>query len=355
MLNLGVTCYSYQDEIRLGRMTWEDVLAHAASIGAHGFEIVPEQFLTDVEYELIPADLVARWKDQVQKYDLVPTNCNLYDDFDVYPNRILTDDERFDRMRHGIKLAKTLGFRSVRGCADLPPALLERIIKLAEDNGIIISLEVHAPFSLKSDWMQTWFDMIERTGTKYAGIHPDGAIFSRAPRVSAVAQAVRRGAKPEIIEYLTKEGFPNAVARRAKEREILRFGAYADTKGYDYDAMHEKVLEMGGGPAEERLFSRLACDDPAWLLECKKYIVHFHGKFYDMVDDGQGGFYDPSIDYEGIVKALVEIGYTGYISSEYEGMGAYHDFDCPTDAPSAADMITKQHTMIRSYEAKYAK
>lgn len=354
MLNLGVTCYSYQDDIRLGRMTWEDVLSHVSSIGAYGFEIVPEQFLTDVEYETIPADLVARWKDQVAKYNLVPTNCNLYDDYDVYPNRILTEDERFARMQHGIKLAKALGFRSVRGCADLPPKLLERIIREAEDNGIIISLEVHAPFSLKSNWMDTWLNMIERTGTKFAGIHPDGAIFSRAPHYMDVQNALRRGTKPEIIEFL-KDAYAKVVARRAAERETLVFGAYHDTVGYGIPEIKEELFKMGGTEKDLRMVERLTCDDPAWIVEYMKYIVHFHGKFYDMIPDGEGGFYDPSINYEGIVKALVEGGYTGYISSEYEGMGAYHDISCPDDAPRADDMITKQHAMIRKYEAMYTK
>lgn len=350
MLKLGVTCYSYQDDVRLGRMSWEDVLKHAASIGANGFEIVPEQFLTDVEYELIPADFVAKWKDLVAKYNIVPTNCNLYDDFDVYPNRILTEDERFARMKHGMHLAKTLGFRSVRGCADLPPKLLERIIREAEDNGIIISLEVHAPYSLKSDWMQTWLDMIERTGTKFAGIHPDAAIFSRAPHYMDVQNALRRGTKPELIEYI-QDAYKQVVARRAAERETLHFTSYHDTVGYGIPEIREGVLKRGGTAEDVRMVERLTCDDPAWLTEYAKYIVHFHGKFYDMVPDGKGGYYDPSINYEGIVKALLDIGYEGYISSEYEGMGAYHGLDCPEDAPSAADMIAKQHAMIRSIEA----
>lgn len=354
MLNLGITCYSYQDEIRLGRMTWDDVLAHVQSIGARGFEIVPEQFMTDLQYETIDKEFVAWWKDAVQKYNLVPTNCNLYDDYDVYPNRILTHDERFERMQHGIRLAKELGFRSVRGCADLPPVLLERVIKEAEYNGIIISLEVHAPYSMKSNWMDTWFNMIERTGTKFAGIHPDAAIFSHAPQVSATKQAIRLGAKPEIIEYIKSE-YPKYVAKRAAERECLDLSDYHSAHGYGAVEIGETVRQMGGGDLEIRLIDRLTCDDPAWIVEYMKYIVHFHGKFYDMVDDGNGGFYDPSIDYKGIVKALVEGGYQGYISSEYEGMGAYHDWDCPEPVPSAAEMITKQHAMIRKYAEEFSK
>lgn len=38
-------------------------------------------------------------------------------------------------------------------------------------------------------------------------------------------------------------------------------------------------------------------------------------KFWDMSDD----LTDPHIPWEGVIKALVEGGYSGFLSSEYEG------------------------------------
>ena len=69
---------------------------------------------------------------------------------------------------------------------------------------------------------------------------------------------------------------------------------------------------MGGGPQECRQFMRFSCDDPSWILEYSKYIVHFHGKFYELLPDGEGSWYEPSIDYQGIVDALVAADYQGF-------------------------------------------
>ena len=151
MAKLGVSLYSYQLEYLRGLMSLEDCLAHAASIGAQGIEMVPEQSMTDFQYETIDEEFVAQWKEWMAKYNLLSTNMNLYDDFDVYINRTLTHDERYARFKHGVLLAKALGFRSVRGSSEMPVELLERCLKVAEFHGIIVSVEIHAPFSLKSD------------------------------------------------------------------------------------------------------------------------------------------------------------------------------------------------------------
>ena len=39
----GVSLYSFQEEMFLGQMSVEDCIAFAASIGAKGIEILPEQ------------------------------------------------------------------------------------------------------------------------------------------------------------------------------------------------------------------------------------------------------------------------------------------------------------------------
>ena len=55
--------------------------------------------------------------------------------------------------------------------------------------------------------------------------------------------------------------------------------------------------------------------DPKVLMEHMPYIIHCHGKFYEMTDDCE----ESTIDYPGVLKVLTEGGYEGYISAEYEG------------------------------------
>ena len=73
------------------------------------------------------------------------------------------------------------------------------------------------------------------------------------------------------------------------------------------------------------------------MLEIKQYIQHFHGKFYTLVDGDE-----PNLRYEDVVKTLLEMGYTGWMCTEYEG------------APTDAFAIAKAHqNMVNGYIKKY--
>ena len=76
--------------------------------------------------------------------------------------------------------------------------------------------------------------------------------------------------------------------------------------------------------------------DPRRWAELMPSVVHVHGKFYWIDDDGN----EPSIDHETIMNVLVEAGYEGYISSEWEG----HAY---TDAASGYDLCRAQHDLCR--------
>jgi len=347
MAKLGVSLYSYQLEYLRGQMSLQDCLAHAASVGARGIEIVPEQSLTDFQYETIDEDFVAQWKDWMAQYDLVSTNMNLYDDFDVFPNRTLTMDERYARFKHGVLLAKALGFRSVRGSSEMPVPLLERCLKVAEYHGIIVSVEIHSPFSLKSSYVQDWLNIIDRTGSKYAGIHPDCGIFSKGPNLGRVEQALRQGAKKEIIDFLQAE-YTRVYQQRQQENKILDLGDYRKVVCYGMADSFEKARQMGGSNLEISLFTRLTYDDPRWLIEYMPYIKHLHAKFYNMVPNGEGLFHDPAINLEGAMQALRDGGYEYWISSEYEGAGAYRDLECPVEPPDSRDLVEKEQKLMSS-------
>jgi sugar phosphate isomerase/epimerase len=74
------------------------------------------------------------------------------------------------------------------------------------------------------------------------------------------------------------------------------------------------------------------------MAEFRDYLIHFHGKFYSM-ENGE----EPNLDYEGVVRALLDLGYTGWISSEYEGE--------PTDTLA---VVQAQQAMLKRYIKKYA-
>ena len=68
------------------------------------------------------------------------------------------------------------------------------------------------------------------------------------------------------------------------------------------------------------------------------YIFHIHAKFYEMLDDGT----EYSIPYDKIVAVLIEGGYNGYLSSEYEGNRHIQDA-FPVDS---VEQVRRQHAMF---------
>jgi hypothetical protein len=87
------------------------------------------------------------------------------------------------------------------------------------------------------------------------------------------------------------------------------------------------------------LFSR---QPPRDWLEIMPQVVHVHGKFYGVGDDGR----DAAIPYEEILPVFVEGGYRGYISSEWEGHQVSDD-----DGFAA---IVKHHALERRVLAQAA-
>ncbi len=68
-------------------------------------------------------------------------------------------------------------------------------------------------------------------------------------------------------------------------------------------------------------------------------IFHIHAKFYEMLDDGR----EYSIPYEKIVPVLIEGGYDGYLSSEYEGNRHIQD----ALEVDSIEQVRRQHAMFR--------
>jgi sugar phosphate isomerase/epimerase len=83
-----------------------------------------------------------------------------------------------------------------------------------------------------------------------------------------------------------------------------------------------------------REMSRPMAVDPADLIDLMPYVFHVHAKFWDMTDD----LTDPHVPYDAIVKVLVEHGYRGSLSSEYEGR---------RDLYRASDLVRRQQAMLR--------
>lgn len=355
MLKLGTTIYSMQSDFRAHRYDLYHCLKRLHELDIKGIEIVPSQNFTGLQEEGLDLDFYKQWNEWMEEFDMTPTNYNLYDEPCIYKNRWLTEYERIGQLRKGLEIAKKLGFKTARLSVDygLPNTKhLENSVKCCEEYGIIGTIEVHSPYSLKSNWAHAWFETIDKLGTKYAGIHPDAGIFRTGPAKLACENAIKKGANPEIIEMIKEEYAKYAKLRRERKEILQLSGDYRSTFGYGEPEIVEKIKAMGGGPLECRLISRFSCEDPAWLEEYAKYIVHFHGKFYEIDKDENGDLYETSIDYPGIVEALTRMGYDGWVSTEWEGQMMFGDAVSGLEIPKGEEYVKLQHDMIRQMEKK---
>ena len=315
----GVSLYSYQEEFFLRTMSLEDCIAHAASVGAVGIEVIPEQSLPG--YPHITDEQVAQWHGWMEQYGTTTSATDLFLDTKRHPDRWLTHDEQVASFRGDIDLAVRLGAPVIRAIINTPPEVMRDAAPYARDHGVRLLLEVHAPFHYSHPWILEHLEVMHAEGGVALGLMPDmGTFVERFPRVVS-ERALRDGAKPELVDYVTK-----------------LYDDHGDTH-----ALMDIVHYRGGGPVEmglARQATHFIYRDPAELLPHMDLIGHVQAKFYEMVDDHT----EYSIPYDRIIPVFEQGGFTGYLSSEYEGNRHVQDaFDV-----DSREQVRRQHAMFAS-------
>jgi sugar phosphate isomerase/epimerase len=290
----SVSLYSYQEEYFLRKFSLEDCIAKSASLGARGIEVLGEQMFPGFPH--LTDAFVDQWHGWMAHYGTTPVCHDMFLDTKRFKNRLLTPDEEVESVIRDLKFASRLGFKAMRIIVSASPETMERCLPFAEEYGVRMGVEVHAPYHLDHPWIQRHLELAERTGTRFYGIVPDFGIFtSRFPRVQR-DRYVRNGVRPHIADYITSE----------YEKRVLAEYIVGNVRG------------MGATPIEIQMAEQTrhqVWSSPKRLLEYMPKIVHIHGKFYEMVDDHT----EWSIPYAEVISVLKQGGYDGYISSEYEG------------------------------------
>jgi sugar phosphate isomerase/epimerase len=320
----GVTLYSYQEEYYQHAMTLEDCLAELASIGCTGVQLIAEEMVPN--YPNPPQAWVDHWHEMLGKYHLTPTNLDTFVDIYVGGHRNLSLQESVDTLVGQIKLANRLGFKVVRpttGPVETPAVeLVERALPDAEKYDVRIAPEIHAPIPLEGNYIGSYLDLIHRTGTKHMGFTLDFGVFcKRLPRVM-VDYWVRHGAQPAVVDYVQK-AFENAEPRDKVMAAVQKIGATDGNMGL-------AGTSGGYGPIT---------NTPAMLKPMAPYIYNIHGKFYEMTDD----LTEYSIPYQEIIPALVNLGYSHSIDSEYEGQRWTQD----AVITDSCEQVRREHVMLR--------
>ncbi|WP_238915856.1 TIM barrel protein [Clostridium sp. YIM B02555] len=320
----SVSLYSYQSEYYVGKLDLEGCIREAAKAGATGIELLAEQMVDS--FPIITSEFKEQWFGWMEKYGTEPTCYDAFLENHIYDNRTLTLREQVKMMERDIKIAKELGFKTLRTLVATPMDVIEGSLECAEKNDIKVCIEVHSPFSLNSGWADGYMEMILRTGTKHFGFMPDFGIFcNKIPR-QLREQAIRRGANLDCVK-LVDEAFANRVAKgftKIKYDTNLgrAHGEYMKANGMP--ELMEAITKANGSKVDMAYagasFNYTWCD-PQDVIDNIKYIYHTHAKCYEIDEN----YEETSMPIKEIVVAYKKAGYHGFLSTEYEGHGMIND------------------------------
>lgn len=283
----GVSLYSYMTDFGTV-MDLETAMASIADLGATGLEILGEAHVPN--YPNPSQEWVDAWFALLAQYGLEPTNYGSWIDTRLHssgPNgRDMTVDEGAAALQRDLRLAKRLGFRFVRPkigvvSSDLIPhpiwtEVVEGSLPLAEQLDVVICPEIHSPTPIKHEVVDDYIALIRRTGTKHFGLLLDTGIFQDRP-------------------------IP---------------------------------LKPGELPGQRPAFLDGIHVDPADVFDVIENVVFIQAKFHD-IDENLD---DQQIPWEPVLKALKDAGYTGYLSSEYEG---------EREPWRSIEQVRRQHSLMR--------
>ncbi|WP_420383440.1 sugar phosphate isomerase/epimerase family protein [Novosphingobium sp.] len=314
----GVSLYSFQEEMFLGQMTVEDCVAFAATIGAAGIEILPEQNMPT--FPDITDAQIGQWRDMLARHGAHFTCYDMFLDTKRRKDRLMTDDEQVESIHRDLVLANRLGITNMRVLIFVRPDILERCVPMAEKLNVHMGVEVHAPWYLDHAWILRTIEVADRLGTSHLGILPDMGIFMKHYPPAFRARFERQGARPEVAQFIVDQ----------HEQKVMA----------EY-TIYEVAVKMQGNKAEVAMAETLRhapYANPKRIGDFAPYFRHIQAKFYEMTEDCR----DPSLAYEEVIRELVKVRWEGTLSSEYEGNRWIQDVH-PVDS---REQVRRQHAMF---------
>ncbi|MCQ2557971.1 MAG: sugar phosphate isomerase/epimerase [Oscillospiraceae bacterium] len=293
----SVTIYSWHRQVETGMMTWEDCIKAAVKMGCNGIELLGQLYFRYCP-EALKED-IDKWEEMMFKYGTKTICHDFFVDMTMYNHRRLTTREAVDIVRRHALFSKSINCPIMRLGGTVSPEVFKQSVPILEDLGVKMGLEIHngsSSFVLPN--VQGIIDVIQQSGSKYIGIVPDMSIFSLKMSNRQLNSAIANGVPEDFVNMIaeTYTKVPNSEFRQICDGYL---NASKDDATRSFLAMARRVEYF----------------DPKILLEHMPYIVHCHGKFYEMDENNE----ETTLDYPGILSALKEGGYQGYISAEYEG------------------------------------
>ncbi len=326
-MRFGVTLYSLTSEYKAGKYTLEELLSLAGELGVGpGVELVGFQSIRS--FPAVSDQFARRFRRLLDAAGLEPTCLGANVDIGRRRDRLMTDAETVDYLSAQITAAAKLGFPVMRIQFGARPEALRAIAPVAEAAGVKLGMEIHAPHSVDHPTVMAVRDLYEEIDSPYLGFIPDFGASARAIPVGAIRQQRELGTSEEIIDLITSAWtaahagkLDPFAARRDLLEQIRSSGGEAEASAFAW-----RALTLWGAQAPER-----------WI-EIMPRIVHVHGKFFDIDENGD----EPSVPYSELMRVFGEAGYKGTISSEWEGSAW-------AESPDGFAMVRKHQDMMRRY------
>lgn len=290
-IDLGITLYSLTFDYITGVLDLEGCLRRAKEMGYNGIELVASMMVP--EYPYPSEEWMAEFSALLKKYDLEPICYSGYIDLGLRSDRDLTDEEKLQFTINDMVYASKMGFKIMRSQYSLGVELMERLIPLAKKLKVILAVELHHPHNPTLPLWQDYLKLFREKGEGWLGVVPDFGIFQERPHKLFLDQALERGFRADMLEQVLALHASGADMAAVKALPLV--GEEPAIVEEIYDSFHPVNLE--------------------YLDMVIPYSPYIHGKFY-YIDEN---FQDNCIPYEALLRRVVDLGYEGYIATEYEG------------------------------------
>jgi sugar phosphate isomerase/epimerase len=302
----GVSLYSFQQLYYLREKSLEELIEISAGMGALGIETIAEQMMPG--FPNLPDSFYAQWHGWMREYGTTPSAHDGFFDTVLYKHRSLTHDESVAMLRRDVAHAARLGCTIARTLHQAPPDAVEAVVPDLERHGVTLVFEIHNPRHFDDENNTQWLPLFEKYPERVGYLLDLGIFVKRLPRVM-MERFLRDGAQERVVEHIV-ERYDAAVATGA-DRVYLQ-------------ELPDEVEELDPSETDRRIVryaARFIWEDPERIRPVVHHIHHVHAKFWEMTDQGE----EYSIPYEQVVRVLVDAGYDGWISSEYEGQRHVQD------------------------------
>jgi sugar phosphate isomerase/epimerase len=199
---MGVTLYSFTNEWLTRQFDLPGLMREVARRGlGPNIEIIG--FQSFKEFPDVSDDFAAEFKDLIDETGLNPVSCAINSDRFLKPGQQPIDDASLvEYHKRQLRSAKKLGFSLVRYQFALPVELLPEIAPYAEDIGVRMGVEVHAPMWARHPAVMAYREMYDKLQSPALGWIPDfGGTATRIPE-SMLDAARAAGARESLIDLL---------------------------------------------------------------------------------------------------------------------------------------------------------